>query len=252
MNRTRVIPVLLLKGKGLYKTVKFKKPKYIGDPINSVKIFNEKEVDELVFLDINATVSEKGPDFELLEDIAGEAFMPMAYGGGVTNIEQARHIFKIGFEKIILNSVLFKNIHLLNDIASEFGCQSVVASIDVKRNIFSNYELFSHNGIKKQKVSIPNHVKNLVKNGVGEILVNSINRDGTMTGYDLELIKTVSELVEIPVIACGGASSINDFQSVVNVGATAVAAGSFFVFVGPHKAVLINYPRRADLAAVLP
>ena len=253
MNKTRVIPVLLLKGKGLYKTVKFKKPKYIGDPINSVKIFNEKEVDELVFLDIDASPSGLNPDFDLLEDIAGEAFMPMAYGGGITNVEQARIIFNIGFEKIILNSSLYENLDLVDKIVSEFGSQSLVGSIDVKRSIFMKYELFSQNGSKKQNISILNHLEKLINRGVGEVFVNSIDRDGTMAGYDLSLIKVVSDSVNVPVIACGGASCINDFkQAVEKSNASAVAAGSMFVFMGPHKAVLINYPERADLSNKLP
>lgn len=253
LNKTRVIPVLLLKGKGLYKTVKFKNPKYIGDPINSVKIFNEKEVDELVFLDIDASPSGLNPDYDLLEDIAGEAFMPMAYGGGITNVEQARIIFNIGFEKIILNSSLYENLDLVDKIVSEFGSQSVVGCIDVKRSIFKKYELFSQNGSKKQNISILNHLENLINRGVGEVLVNSIDRDGTMAGYDLSLIKIVSDSVNVPVIACGGASCINDFkQAVEKSNASAVAAGSMFVFMGPHKAVLINYPEHADICNQLP
>lgn len=253
MNKTRVIPVLLLKGEGLYKTVKFKNPRYIGDPINSVRIFNEKEVDELVFLDIDATKDKKDPNFELLKDIASEAFMPMAYGGGITTVEQARVIFNIGFEKIILNSSLYENLELVDEIVSEFGSQSVVGCIDVKRNFFKKYELFSQNGSRKQNISILNHLENLINRGVGEVLVNSIDRDGTMTGYDLSLVKIVSDSVNVPVVACGGASCINDFKQVVEKSnASAVAAGSLFVFLGPHKAVLINYPDRTELIDVIP
>ena len=253
MNKTRVIPVLLLKGEGLYKTVKFKNPRYIGDPINSVRIFNEKEVDELVFLDIDATKDKKNPDFELLKDIASEAFMPMAYGGGLNNIEQVREIFSIGFEKVILNSVLYHDIEIVEKIVSEFGSQSVVGCVDVKSNVFKTYNIYSINGSQKMNISLKDHIMQLAEKGVGEIFINSINRDGTMSGYDLHLIKEVANLVSVPVVACGGASSVYDFkQAVEKSNASAVAAGSMFVFMGPHKAVLINYPDRAELIDALP
>ena len=253
MNKTRVIPVLLLKGEGLYKTVKFKNPRYIGDPINSVRIFNEKEVDELVFLDIDATKDKKDPNFELLKDIASEAFMPMAYGGGLNNIEQVREIFYIGFEKVILNSVLYHDIEIVEKIVSEFGSQSVVGCVDVKSNVFKTYNIYSINGSQKMNISLKDRIMQLVEKGVGEIFINSINRDGTMSGYDLHLIKEVANLVSVPVVACGGASSVYDFkQAVEKSNASAVAAGSMFVFMGPHKAVLINYPDRAELIDAIP
>lgn len=253
MNKTRVIPVLLLKKWGLYKTVKFKSPKYVGDPINSVRIFNDKEVDELVFLDIDATKKSIEPNYDLLENIAGEAFMPMAYGGGLRNIEQVRRIFRIGFEKVILNSALFYKPSFIKTIASEFGSQSIVGCIDVKVDLFRKYHLYANGGTIKQKVSITDHLKFLIEEGVGEIFVNSISKDGTMKGYDLSLIKKVSNCVNVPVIACGGASSLKDFELVVKQsGATAVAAGSMFVFIGPHRAVLINYPNKNELTKYLP
>ena len=253
MNKTRVIPVLLLKGEGLYKTVKFKNPRYIGDPINSVRIFNEKEVDELVFLDIDASKDKKDPNFELLKDIASEAFMPMAYGGGLSNIEQVRKIFSIGFEKIILNSVLYHDIEIVEKIVSEFGSQSVVGCVDVKSNVFKTYNIYSINGSHKMNISLKDHIMQLAEKGVGEIFINSINRDGTMSGYDLHLIKEVANLVSVPVVACGGASSVYDFkQAVEKSNASAVAAGSMFVFMGPHKAVLINYPDRGELIDSIP
>ncbi len=252
MNKTRVIPVLLLRGKGLVKTVKFKDPKYIGDPINSVRIFNEKEVDELVFLDITATPEGRGPDFELLADIAGEAFMPMAYGGGVTSIEQIKKIISLGFEKIIINSSSYYNTILISDAVALFGSQSIVGCVDVRRRIFGGYELYSHNGRCSQKVGILEHLAKLESLGVGEILVNSIERDGTLTGYDFELLKKVSEATSVPIIACGGASCFEDFAiAVYQGGVSAVAAGSLFVFVGRHKAVLINYPDRKDISKYL-
>lgn len=252
MNRTRVIPVLLLRGGGLVKTVKFRDPKYVGDPINAVRIFNEKEVDELAFLDISATPAGRGPDFDLLEDIASEAFMPMAYGGGVTNIEQVKGIFSLGFEKIIVNSFAFTSLDLITESASIFGSQSIVGCVDIKRTLFGRPELYSGSGQVKQGVSLKDHIARLQRAGIGEILVNSIDRDGTQTGYDLKLLREVAAGVNVPVVACGGAGGIEDFSEAVGAGASAVAAGSLFVFYGPHRAVLINYPDRAELTARLP
>lgn len=253
MNKTRVIPVLLLRGKGLVKTVKFKEPKYIGDPINSVRIFNEKEVDEVVFLDITATPEGRGPDFDLLSDIAGEAFMPMAYGGGITTLEQVQRIFSLGFEKVVINTSAYSAPQLIRDAVAIYGSQSIVGCVDVRRTLLGRYELSTHAGKIKQSVVLKDHVQDLERLGVGEIIVNAVDRDGTQSGYDLKLIREVSSAVSVPVIACGGASGLDDFAAAVHEGgASAVAAGSIFVFVGPHRAVLINYPARADLAKCLP
>lgn len=253
MNKTRVIPVLLLRGKGLVKTVKFKDPKYIGDPINSVRIFNEKEVDELVFLDITATPEGRGPNFELLADIAGEAFMPMAYGGGVTTLEQVQQIFALGFEKVVINTAAYISPQLIRDSAAIYGSQSIVGCVDVRRTFLGRYELASHAARTKQTIGLRSHVEELERLGVGEIIVNAVDRDGTQAGYDLKLIREVSSAVSVPVVACGGAAGIDDFVSAVHDGgASAVAAGSLFVFVGPHRAVLINYPARSELARRLP
>lgn len=253
MNKTRVIPTLLLRGQGLVKTVKFKDPKYVGDPINAVRIFNEKEVDELVFLDISATPERRSPDFELLSDIASEAFMPMAYGGGISSLAQVRRIFELGFEKVIINSSAYKNPDLILEAAAVFGAQSIVGCVDVRKSILGRYELCSTSARIKEKVSLHEHLATLVQNGVGEILVNSVDRDGTMGGYDLKLLREVSSAVTVPVVACGGAGSIEHFVQAVKEGnASAVAAGSLFVFIGPHRAVLINYPERKVLADCLP
>jgi cyclase len=253
MNKTRVIPVLLLRGKGLVKTVKFKDPKYIGDPINSVRIFNEKEVDELVFLDITATPEGRGPDFELLADIAGEAFMPMAYGGGITSLEQVQRIFALGFEKVVIDTAAYGAPQLIRDAVAIFGSQSIVGCVDVRRTLLGRYELHSHAGKTRQSVGLLDHVAGLERLGVGEIIVNAVDRDGTQSGYDIKLLQQVSSAVSVPVVACGGASGLDDFVAAVQQGgASAVAAGSLFVFVGPHRAVLINYPDRAELARRLP
>lgn len=253
MNKTRVIPVLLLRGKGLVKTVKFKDPKYIGDPINSVRIFNEKEVDELVFLDITATPEGRGPDFDLLADIASEAFMPMAYGGGITTLQQVQRIFALGFEKVVIDTATYAAPQLIREAVAIYGSQSIVGCVDVRRTLLGRYELSSHAGKTKQPVGLKEHVMELERLGAGEIIVNAVDRDGTQSGYDLKLIREVSSAVSVPVVACGGASCIDDFAAAVHEGgASAVAAGSLFVFVGPHRAVLINYPPRAELAKRLP
>lgn len=253
MNKTRVIPVLLLRGKGLVKTVKFKDPKYVGDPINSVRIFNEKEVDELVFLDITATPEGRGPDFALLEDIAGEAFMPMAYGGGVTTLDQVQRVFSLGFEKVIINSAAYDSPNLIREAVGSYGAQSIVGCVDVRRTLLGRYELYSNSGRTRQGVGLRDHIARLEKLGIGEVLVNAIDRDGTQSGYDLKLLREVSGAVRVPVIACGGAGSIDDFAAAVaEGGVSAVAAGSLFVFIGPHRAVLINYPDRQVLERRLP
>lgn len=252
MNKTRVIPVLL-HGGGLVKTVRFKSPKYIGDPINAVRIFNEKEVDELIFLDISATVEGRAPPFDLLADIAGEAFMPMAYEGGITTIDQARRIFALGFEKIIIDSAAYGDTSLISDAAAIFGSQSIVGCVDVLRTLLGRYELTSRSGRARERVGLREHLATLERAGVGEVLINAVDRDGTMAGYDLKLVQEACSAVSVPVIACGGAGYIDDFAQAVEVGhATAVAAGNLFVFVGPHRAVLINYPERELLSQKLP
>jgi cyclase len=253
MNRTRVIPVLLLQGEGLVKTVKFNDPKYVGDPINAVRIFNEKEVDELVFLDIAATAENRDPPFALLQDIASEAFMPMAYGGGLSNIEQIRRVFALGFEKVIINSAAYHNIGLITEAAAIFGSQAIVCSVDVRKTWVGNYQLVSRAAKKAEHINLRDHLAAVEKAGAGEILVNAVDRDGTMSGYDLKLVRAVSDTVLVPVIACGGAKSLEDFAEAVTAGhASAVAAGSMFVFYGRHRAVLINYPERDQLSSRLP
>lgn len=253
MNRTRVIPTLLLRDSGLVKTVKFREPRYVGDPINAVKIFNEKEVDELVFLDITAAVANRGPNFDLLADIAGEAFMPMAYGGGITDLAQVKRLFALGFEKVVLDSIAYDHPELITEAAAIYGAQSVVGCIDVRRSLLGRVEVYSHGGTQKRKTTAIDHARLLVRAGVGEILVNSIDRDGTGVGYDLKLLREITEAVSVPVIACGGAGTIDHFAAAVEQGGvSAVAAGSMFVFYGPHRAVLINYPERKELVARLP
>lgn len=248
MLRTRVIPTLLLRRRGLIKTVKFKDHKYIGDPINAVKIFNEKEVDELIFLDIEASKNGAEPDFEIIKDIASEAFMPLAYGGGITKASEAEKLFRIGIEKVVLNSSVYTAPWLISEIAEISGNQSVVVSIDVKKNFFGKYEIYSHGGTIKEKGSIIDFSKKVQDLGAGEIFINSIDRDGTGKGYDIALIQKIAKAVQIPVVACGGAANLSHLKEAVRKGgASAVAAGSMFVFYGKHRAVLITYPSYQEL-----
>ncbi|QGA49111.1 AglZ/HisF2 family acetamidino modification protein [Pseudomonas brassicacearum] len=243
MQRKRVIPCLLLKDRGLVKTVKFKSPKYIGDPVNAIRIFNEKEVDELVLLDIEASLLGREPDYELIAEVAGECFMPICYGGGIRTLEHAQKIFSLGIEKIALNSAALADIELLRQIADQFGSQSVVCSMDCKKSLLGRYSVYSQAGMKDTKVSPIEWARKAEAAGAGEIFLNSIDRDGMMQGYDIPLIKSVVAAVDIPVIACGGAGSIADLnEPFEKAGVSAVAAGSFFVFHGKHKAVLISYP----------
>ena len=248
MKRIRVIPVLLLYNDGLVKTIKFKKPNYIGDPINAVKIFNEKEVDELVFLDIEATKLGKEPDYNKIEEIASECFMPLGYGGGIKNIEQVKRIIGIGVEKVILNTAAATNPKLISDIAKIYGNQCAVVSVDVKKDMFGKYVCYTNSGKNKVKQKLVDFVKILENKGAGEIILTSIDCEGTFDGYDIDLIKKISEVVNIPVVANGGASKIEDFTNAIkNGGASAVSAGSLFVYKSENRGVLINYPSQKEL-----
>lgn len=248
MFRTRVIPILLLKNQGLVKTIKFKEPKYIGDPINAVKIFNEKEVDELAILDIEATTQKREPNYELIGSIASEAFMPIAYGGGVSKIDQISTLIRLGVEKIIINSSAVLNPTFVEQVTSVVGSQSIVISMDVKKNFFGKYEVVTHAGTQRHSLNPVDHAIAMEKRGAGELVINSIDKDGMMTGYDIALIKSITDNVGIPVIALGGAGSVADFKiAIAQGGASAVAAGSMFVFYGKHRAVLITYPTDHNL-----
>ncbi|MDX2048356.1 MAG: AglZ/HisF2 family acetamidino modification protein [Chitinophagaceae bacterium] len=247
MKRIRVIPVLLLQKGGLVKSIRFKDHKYVGDPINAVKIFNEKEVDEIVILDISATAEQRGPNMQQVREIAGEAFMPLGYGGGIKTIEQVKELIALGVEKVILNYSAFNNHSLISEAAKVIGSQSVVASIDVKKNWLGKYKVNVLNGTKNTGEGPVEFAKKMEAAGAGEIILNSIDRDGTFEGYDLPLVKEVSSAVHIPVVAMGGAGSVDDFTRAVQQGASAVAAGSLFVFQRPHRAVLISYPEQVEL-----
>ena len=247
----RLIPCLLLKNGGLYKSVKFKDHRYIGDPINTVKLFNDKEVDELVILDIEARKSFLGPNFALINDIVSEAFMPVAYGGGIRNMDDAVKLFKLGVEKLVFNTALFEDPELICDVISYAGSSSVVASIDAKRTMFNNYSVFTDSANVNRKIDPVEFAEALDKQGVGEILLNAVDCDGLMQGYDLNLIERVSKSVSIPVIAIGGAGAMEDFRLAINKGASAVSAASFFIFHGKHRAVLITYPGYDEIRKII-
>lgn len=252
MLKTRVIPCLLLRGAGLVKTTEFRNPKYVGDPINAIKIFNDKEVDELVLLDIAASRTGKGPSFEVIQNIASECFMPVAYGGGITSVEQIRRILGAGVEKVVLNTAALKDPKLVRDAAREFGSQAVVVSIDVKRKLLGRYEVYVEGGTRPTSREPVSYAREMEGLGAGEILLTAIDRDGTMKGYDIDLVSKVTSALGIPVIASGGAGSISDFaEASKRGGAAAVAAGAMFVFHGRHRAVLITYPNQAELSAAL-
>lgn len=251
MLRTRVIPVLLLKDNGLVKTIRFKRPKYVGDPVNAVKIFNEKEVDELIILDITATQQHREPDYGRIKEIVSEAFMPLGYGGGISSINQMERLFKVGIEKVVINSAAHTKPDLLTKASEIFGSQSIVVSIDIKKTILSGKRIFTHAGRKMQNIDFIAFSKKMEDSGAGELFVTSVDRDGTMTGYDLDIVMQISHAVSIPVVACGGAGKIDHFTDVLNAGASAVAAGSMFVFQGPHRAVLISYPNCHELETKL-
>jgi len=253
MIRPRVIPALLLQGQGLVKTVKFKDPVYLGDPINIVRIFNDKEVDELILLDITATNENRPPAFDRLGDITSECFMPLGYGGGIRSLDDIKKLLSLGIEKVILNTSAVENPTLVRAAAEYAGSQAVVISIDVKKNFYGKYDVFIKSGKKSTGLDPVKHALEMKKLGAGELFVNSIDRDGTMRGYDLDLVRCVSEAVSIPVVACGGAGKLQDLADAIKIGgASAAAAGSLFVFQGPLRGVLVSYPSQSDLNQVLP
>ena len=248
MLRSSIIPCLLVHNKGLVKTVKFKEPKYVGDPINAVKIFNEKEVDELIVLDIDATKENRGPNLKMIKGLADECRMPFCYGGGITTVEQAKKIINLGAEKVALSYSALNNISLCQEIGDVIGNQSVVVVLDVKKKkLFGGYDIYTHNGTKKSNWKLNDLISKLEEIGIGEIVINSIDNDGVMQGYDLPLIESIREKCSMPITVIGGAGSIQHIKDLISkfkiIGA---AAGSLFVFKGKYKAVLINYPNREE------
>lgn len=251
MLKHRVIPALLLHGGGLVKTRKFAHPSYVGDPINAIHIFNEKEVDELMLLDIGASKEGREPSYELIEQVAGECFMPLCYGGGVRTLDQAARIFDLGVEKISIQSAALDDLGLLTAIAEQFGSQSVVISIDVKRDWLGRPTLYESRRQKKSRDHWLGFMQRAVNAGAGEVLLNAVDRDGEMCGYDLDLIRQAAANVSVPLIALGGAGKLEHLKAGSAAGASALAAGSMFVFHGPHRAVLITYPPYAELESLL-
>jgi cyclase len=247
----RIIPVLLLKGKGLVKTIKFKDPTYVGDPINAVKIYNDLKADELVFLDITASKEGRCIDVNLVKDIGDEAFMPFGVGGGISGLNQMEELLKAGAEKVIINTNAVLSPHLVRLAAEHFGSQSIVVCLDVKKTIFGKYELYIKGGTVNTHLDPVDFALKMQDMGAGEIILNSIDNDGTMKGYDIALLKNVSDRLEIPVVACGGAWKLEHLADAYFEGkAHALAAGSMFVFHGPRRAVLINYPSKSEIMEV--
>ena len=252
MLRPRVTPCLLIRNGGLIKTRQFKDDKYVGDPINAVKIFNEKAVDELIILDIDATVHGKEPDYQLIQKLANESRMPLCYGGGIKNINQAEKIIQLGVEKISLSSAIIRRPELIDELAHAVGRQSVVGVLDVKKSFFKGHELYINNGKDKVKGSLISWVEKLQDYGIGEILFNSVDRDGMQDGYDLNFANAVRPKLKVPVTFLGGAGSLKDIGKLVeNFGVVGCAAGSLFVFKGKYRAVLINYPSFDDKYSLL-
>jgi len=244
------MPCLLISDSLLVKPRKFKNPAYIGDPLNAIKIFNDKEVDELILIDIDATILHHEPKYDLISSVARSCFMPLCYGGGINNVDQAAAIFNSGVEKISINAGLYNNPGLVSQIAKIYGSQSVVASIDVKKNIWKKDTVFINHGTIAINEDIVSYVKRIENEGAGEILLTSIEREGTWAGYDLDLIKKISDIVSIPVIANGGAGFIDDFKEAYHAGASAMAAGSMFVYLKKDMGVLINFPYNKDLDSI--
>jgi cyclase len=241
MKRVRIIPVLTISGNKLVKTTQFKNPNYLGDPLNAIKIFNDKMVDELIILDIDASKQNKEPNYKLIEEMAGEAFMPLGYGGGIKTFEQASKVFSLGVEKIVLNSVLQNNINLISEIASVYGNQSVVISADIRKNLFGKNVLTYFSGQKKSQENIKKLLNSFIKAGAGELIINNIDREGTFKGYDLNLIKEFTDL-EVPIVVLGGCSGLDDMKMALKSGANAIAASSVFVYRNCNvDSILINY-----------
>jgi len=251
MLKHRVIPCLLLRNGGLVKTQKFSDPKYVGDPINAIRIFNEKEVDELFVLNIEASKTKKKPNYALIEEFAGECFMPLCYGGGITSLDEVKQLFSLGVEKVSIQTAALNDTKIVRDIASLYGSQSVVVSIDVKKNFLGRHKLYSSARSKILDQDWLEYLKQSIAAGAGEILINAVDRDGTLSGVDLSLIEQAGETCSVPLIAMGGVGSLSDIKAAIEAGASAVAAGAFFVYHGPHRAVLITYPKYSELIALL-
>lgn len=247
MLRPRITPCLLIRNRGLVKTVRFAEPKYVGDPVNAVRIFNEKECDELIALDIDASAQGRAPDFQLIRELAAECRMPLCYGGGIKTPDQAKRIIALGVEKIAISSVVLENSDIVATIANEIGSQSVVVVFDVRKKAQNDYALWTYNGTKNAGKPLVAALHEAESAGAGEVVINSIDRDGTMSGYDLELGRLVRDCIALPMTMLGGAGSLADIGKIISeCGVIGAAAGSLFVFKGVYRAVLINYPTAAQ------
>ena len=251
MLKHRVIPCLLLRNGGLVKTLKFADAKYVGDPINAIRIFNDKEVDELMVLDITASKDKKEPNYSLIEQFASECFMPLTYGGGIKTMGQAQRLFNSGIEKICLQTAVLDDLSLVNSLSDKWGSSSILVSIDVKRNWMGQPKLYSAAMGKTLDKKWTDYMLEVVKAGAGEIVLNAVDKDGTMKGMDTELIKEAAKILSVPLVAVGGVGNLADIKAAVDAGANAVSAGAFFVFQGPHRAVLITYPKYNELIQLL-
>lgn len=252
MYRPRVIPVLLLKNKGLVKSVKFKKYRYIGDPINAVKIFNDLKADELVFLDVTASNESRKVSLDFVKNVGAEANMPFSVGGGIKSVSDIKEIINAGAEKVVINTHAYLNPSFVKDAVNEFGSSTIVVSIDVKKTFFKGQQVYIYGGSKSTGEDPVEYAKKNEDLGVGEVILNSIDNDGMMSGYDVDLVKKVSKSLSIPVVALGGAGSLEDIAEVIEGGyASAASAGSMFVYHGPRNAVLINYPTKEELKNLL-
>lgn len=252
MHLTRVIPCLLLNNQGaLVKTIRFKNPSYVGDPINAVKIYNEKEVDELIVLDIYATIEKRRPPFKIISEIANECFMPLAYGGGVKNMDDLKELFALGVEKVSLNAAAVENPSFVTEAAKTFGSQSIIVSIDVKKNFEGKYEVYAYSGVRAMKINPVDFAKKMEDAGAGELLITSIDKEGTWEGFDIELLHSISSSVNIPVIANGGAGKVEHLEEAVKKGgASALALGSMVVYQKKGMGVLINFPDKRHIEKI--
>ncbi len=233
---------------GLVKTEKFKNPKYVGDPINAVKIYNEKEVDELIFLDIDASKLKREPNLSIIEELATESFMPFAYGGGITTLQQIQHILKIGVEKVVINRSALVNPNFIREASKHFGSSTIIVAIDIKKDIWGNYKVYDHVKKKIEALTPEDHALKMYEAGAGELFINNVDRDGTYGGFDWQILKSINDTVPVPLIGCGGAAKLTDLKDVVSkANISGVAAGSIFVYQGPHRAVLISYPSHDQL-----
>lgn len=252
MLQPRVIPVLLFQNDSIVKTRKFSKPEYIGDPINTVNLYNDFEVDELIILDIDASHSRNKINYTLIERMCAETFMPLTYGGGINSLQEMKFIFKLGIEKVVLGKSAYFNKELIRSAADTYGCQAIVASVDYRKSLFNKYNAYVYNGNIKVRMPIEEYIELLISQGCGEILLNAIDRDGMMNGYDCEFVKKISENVSVPVIALGGAQSRTCIPKIINYsGASAAAASSIFIYQNQEKGVLINFPEKEEIIDLL-